>query len=231
MRARSARWTLGPTLLGALALTAPGIRAQGHVHAATLRADLTGAEARVELTYELRGIGAGGSVDVSLLDFGAAGAGDVRVGPSRIPLTLTRAQGAARGGSVPVEQGADGLGRISFAYAVPLPDGESGALVAHLPVITVDLPPEEARPGLFQAELSVPDGWRVTEGFPTGMARGGGAGSLEAQLQLVPSVVTVRARTDGSRRPGLLFFLDVVATAGLVLFSVAGWRHITARSA
>lgn len=210
---------------------APAATAQATVHAATFEADLRGGEARVTVVYELRGVVSGTAVGVSLLDFGPAAAADVRVGPTGAALALPRTRGAARAGTLEVDAGPDGAARVDLSYVVPLPDGGDGSVVAHLPVATLDLQPERARPELFHAELVVPEGWRVTEGFPTAMYPAAGVGRLQASLQVVPSVVTVRARTDGRTRPGLLLLLDLVALSGLVAFSAAGWRHLTARAA
>jgi len=196
------------------------------VHAATFHADLRGSEARVRLVYELRGVVAGTVVGVSLLDFGGAAAVDLRAGDAGAGLSLPEIRGAARGGALAVDPGPGGTTRVELSYAVPLPDGGDGSVVVHLPVATLDLQPERARPDLFRAELVVPEGWSVTEGFPTAMYPAAGVGRLQASLQVVPSVVTVRARTDGRSRAGLLLVLDLAALVGLVGFSVAGWRHL-----
>lgn len=224
---------LRPPWLAAAALFAwsPAAAAQATVHAASFEADLRGAEARVTVIYELRGVVDGTAVAVSLLDFGAATATDLRVGRAGTALALPEVRGAARAGTLEVDTGPDGAARVELSYAVPLPDGGERSVVAHLPVATLDLQPERARPDLFQAELVVPEGWRVTEGFPTAMYPAAGVGRLQASLQVVPSVVTVRARTDGRARPGLLLLLDLVALAGLLGFSALGWRHLSARAA
>lgn len=216
----------------ALLATVPGAAGQGVVHATTFRADLTGAgAARVEVVVELRGVAAGARVPVSLLDFRGSAAWDVRVGRDGAPVEIPVTAGAARGASLPVEEGADGEPVVRLTYRVPLPAEDGGGVVAHLPVATVDLAPQEARPGLFQGTVVVPAGWVVTEGFPTGMTAVGEDGRHQVALQVVPSVVTVRARVDGARRPGLPLLLDAVAVGGLLLFFLLGWRHLGARPA
>lgn len=223
------------TLLAAaagLAALTERAEAQGTVHAALFSAELTAAEARLEVRFELRGILPGDSVSVSLLDFGEAVATGVRAGGGGAPVEIRRSAGAARAARLPVEAGPDGQPALVVAYSVPVPTGGGGSVVAHLPVVTVDLPPEEARPGLFQGRIALPPEWSLREGFPTAMVRSGAdPGSWRVELQVVPSVVTVRAATDGRRTPGLPLLLDVVAVAGLVLFSLLGWRHLAAGSA
>lgn len=219
-------------LVALLAGLLPGtVFAQSSVVGSTLeaRVDPSG-ETRVSLTVLVEGVAAGDSVPVTLLDFGQASAEDLRAGPDQAGVTLPVRTGAARRGYLTVEEGDGGRGRLSVSYRVSAP-GETGTDVRiHVPVLTVDLPPREAQPGLFRATVVVPDGWVVTEGFPTTLAAGGGP-ELGVELQVVPSLVSLRARRDGRWGLGLPLLLDVVAVAGLLSFSVAGWRHLTAEDA
>lgn len=217
----------------ALVACASPAGAQGTVRQARLQADLTGAsgEATVRVEYLLGGVAPGDSVPVSLLDFGPAIPFDFRVGEGAESLSLSRLQGASRGGHARVDRASDGQGRLVVTYRVPLPTDASGVVVTHLPVLRADLPLEGSRPGLWAAEVRVPSGWRVTEAFPTGFVRSGAAGTLAGDLQVVPTVVTLRVRPDGAWRPGLLLLMNVLAAGVVVLTCVAGWRHLTARVA
>lgn len=220
----------GGAILAAWLAGASGAAAQGTVHAATFVAELAegDSEVRVQVVFEFTGVAPGDSVPVSLLDFGDAVARDVRVAGADAPATLVRGPGAARSGYLSVGAGPEGSGWLQVTYRVPVPEARGGAGVhLRLPVLTVDLPPEAARPGLFRGQVQVPRAWRVAEGFPTGLAATGADGALDVSLQVVPSLVSLRARTDGTWRPGLPLLLDGVAMAGLLLFSVLGWRHLT----
>lgn len=232
-RERGACVTSGALVTLALLAWAPPAGAQGTVQQARLQADLTGAsgEATVRVEYLLGGVAPGDSVPVFLLDFGPAIPFDLRVGEGGESLSLSRLRGAARGGHARVEGTSDGQGRLVVTYRVPLPTDPSGVVVSHLPVLRADLPFEQARPGLWVAEVRVPPGWKVMEAFPTGLVPSGTAGALAGDLQVVPTVVTLRARPDGAWRPGLLLVLNLLAAGVVVVTCVAGWRQLTAKAA
>ena len=231
--ARGAGALCGVLATVALLACASAAGAQGTVQQARLQADLTGAsgEATVRVEYLLGGVAPGDSVPVSLLDFGLAIPFDLRVGEGAESLSLSRLRGAARGGHARVEGTPDGQGRLVVTYRVPVPTDSSGVVVSHLPVLRADLPFEQARPGLWVAEVRVPPAWRVMEAFPTGLVPSGTAGALVGDLQVVPTVVTLRARPDGAWRPGLLLLLNLLAVGVVVFVTVAGWRHLTSGAA
>ncbi len=134
------------------------------------------------------------------------------VGVVRLPITT------GSGPSGPV---------VATSYAVTGAVTEEGARVrGHIPVLSVDLPPEAATPGLFRAELRLPPDWRVAEGFPTGLDATGTPGVYAVDLAVVPAVLSFRARSDGRWRPGLPALLDVAAVLLVAAFSVVGWRHL-----
>ncbi|HSG07975.1 MAG TPA: hypothetical protein VLA36_06445 [Longimicrobiales bacterium] len=192
-------------------------------------ADLAAAPgaAFVRVEYELSGVRPGDSVPVSVLDFGRAVAEDFRVGARGVPMELSGRHGAARSGSWPVAAGAEGRAVLAVTYQVPgAGEDEDGRIVSHLPVLIVDRAPEEARPGFFRGSVQVPADWRVTEGFPTGLASGGEAGRYDVELSVLPAVVTLRARSDGRRTVALPLALDLVALSVLLITAVAGWRHM-----
>jgi hypothetical protein len=198
------------------------------VRSARVVADLTRGDgsAVVDLEYVLHGVPPSGGVHVSLLDFGQAAARDVRVEPGAMSVEVPLVHGVARGGELPVDRIAeDGVVRVRYR----IPDAvreEEGELRGHIPVLTVDGPPEETSPDLFQAELRVPAGWTVSEGFPTALSAGGEGGVYRVALPVVPSVVSFRARADGAWRPGLPLLLDLTGVGVLLAFAVAGWRHL-----
>jgi hypothetical protein len=200
----------------------------GTVHALAADVEVTLAGARVRLEYQLSGVGAGDRVPVSLLDFAPARAGDFRVGAAGAPLTLDAGHGAARAGVWPVEPGPDGRALLRVEYVVPHDVTDGADFVRHVPMLSVDRAPEAARPGLFRAEVRTPGGWRVSEGFPTGLTAGDVAGAYSVELAVVPAVLTLRGRTDGASGLSMPLVLDLVALAVLLLTAVVGWRHMRA---
>ncbi len=128
---------------------------------------------------------------------------------------------------LPVMSGAGTEARVVAAYEVPAAvSGRGAAVRGHVPLLSLDLPPEAASPGLFRAEIHLPPGWTVTEGFPTGMTPAGAPGTYAVDLAVVPALIGFRARSDGAWRPGLPLALDVVALVALLAFSALGWRHL-----
>ena len=183
---------------------------------------------RVE--YRLGGVAAGDSVRVTLLDYGLGVPPEIRIGEAGTAGTLRVAQGAARRARIPVETAPDGGGRVVVGYRVPVPARADVPVVVRVPVLTVDGPAEANRPALFRADLRVPTEWKVVEAFPSGLVAGAGAGVLRAELGVVPSVVTLRVRTDGRRAASLPLALNVLAAACVALVSIAGWRQLAPRA-
>lgn len=224
--------TLGPAF-AALALCFPGTAAgQGAVRSVHLVADLTGGDgaARVRMEVTVAGAAPGTSVRATALEFAGARVRDVRLRHEGGPLPLERPRPLADRVRLPVTPTREGEGgEVVAAYTVPRAVTDDGARArVHIPVLAVDLPPEAASPGLFHAELRLPPGWRVAEGFPTGLRPTDTPDVWAVELAVVPAVLSLRARTDGRWRPGLPALLDVAAVLVVVAFSVVGLRHLRA---
>ncbi len=213
--------------------TVPGVcatelAAQESVRSVRLVADLTARDgsAEVRMDIVLADADTVGSTSAMILDFGRATAGDVRTGAGGDAVDLLRGAGLARSVRLPVEH-IDGEARTQVTYQVEHATVENrGAVRGHLPVLGVRLRPERTLPGLFEAELRLPPEWRVLEGFPTGMTATGEPGVYRVDLQVVPSLLSFRARSDGAWRPGLPLVLDVLGLGLLLAFSVVGWRYM-----
>lgn len=124
-----------------------------------------------------------------------------------------------------IERG-DSLWRFRAAYVVRNAIvTKDGTVRVHVPVLTLALPPLRDAGNVFHAEVRVPSSWSVTEGFPTGL-RATSDGIFAVDLPVAPSVVSLRARTDGVWRPGLPLLLDGLAGVVLVAFLVIGWRYL-----
>jgi len=97
---------------------------------------------------------------------------------------------------------------------------------ARVPVLTG--PPVRAGSGgtAFEARLTVPEEWAVSEGFPSGLRRSEEDGVHLVSLTVAPSVIGFRASTDGRWRPGFPVLVDVLTVLILVCFLGAGWRHL-----
>jgi hypothetical protein len=116
--------------------------------------------------------------------------------------------------------------RLAASYVVNNARITRGETVrVHIPVLTVALPPLRDVGDVFHAEVLVPSYWSVTDGFPTAL-RSTADGMYAVDLAVAPSVISVRARTDGAWRPGLPVILDVLAGFILLAFVVIGWRHL-----
>lgn len=183
-------------------------------------------------------------VTFELLGFGDATAGEIVVGrPDRSPaerVVLWPTVGSHRVAVVEPPHELDGRTlTLTVSYRVENAieglgadgggEGAGGDLAgmihARIPVLTG--PPVRAESGgvAFEARLTVPGAWRVTEGFPSGLQEVGD-GAHSVSLTVAPSIVGFRASTDGRWRPGLPFLMDVLTVLILASFLGVGWRHL-----
>jgi hypothetical protein len=164
-----------------------------------------------------------GSLPLSLLGFGDADVGEVRTEDGRL-VVLWPASGGRRAASLePLPAEGDGTTEVSFRYRV---DGavemNGGSARVRIPIVTGPAAPEGDG---FSATVRLPEEWRFREGFPTGL-RSSGGGVYEVSLPVVPSMLAVRARTDGSWRPGFPLAVDTLTVTLLLAFAGFGWRHL-----
>jgi hypothetical protein len=183
--------------------------------------------AAVRAEYVLSGVGADSVVRGTALDFAGATIEALRAGEDGRPLPILRPRALVTLARLPLTPGAAGEGSVVVSYEVPGAVVVRGAAIrGHVPVLSLDLPPEATSPGLFRAELRLPPEWSVAEGFPTGMAPAGAPGVYDVDLAVVPALVGFRGRSDGAWRPGLPLALDAAGLVLLVAFSAVGWRHL-----
>lgn len=190
-----------------------------------------GADVGIRFEFATQEPGAPLPLDVpvafELLGFGNAVAHEVRLGRGgRVVLWPTL--GSRRVAAVRLTEAdvADGVATLLVSYRVDDVLEEPGAAVhARVPLLTG--PPVRAATGgdAFQARISVPDEWVVTEGFPSGL-RASGPGGYVVSLSVAPSIVGFRARTDGGWRPGFPLVVDLLTVLVLVTFAGFGWRHL-----
>ncbi len=212
---------------------AGALTGQETLRSAVVRADLTaaGGGARVRVEYVVDGVEPGGTVSATILTFASSRPADLSVGAAGEAADFEPGPGRAQVVELPVELGPSGDAWVVAEYTIPSPVAMDGqALRSHVPVLSLDIAPAEARPGLFSAEVIVPADWTVSEVFPTGMretspsAEGGRTWSVE--LPVVPATLSFRAHTDGGWHPGLPLVLDVLAALIILSFSFFGWRHL-----
>lgn len=218
-------------LIAQLTAGATSAAAQGVVRAARLTVEVGPSAVSVRAEYELALEGDAGSVEVELLEH--AGATDIEIlGPGGRPLDLRTASGTRRTGTVDLASAAvggaavGGAASLTFRYDVPgAVRLEGGAVLVRVPVLSVSLPPAADAVDVFSATVRVPEGWTVSEGFPSGL-RGDGLGGYTTTLPVVPAMVSVRGRSDGVWRPGVNLIVEILAGAFLLGFAFLGWRHL-----
>lgn len=218
--------TLGACLLwagavsGAVAQEPPtptvaAARLSAAVDPATGRADVT-------IAYGVSD-GAATSVRIEALDFGPAAVREVRLEGVGSPVVLDAESGRLRAAELPVASPGDSM---VVTYTVEgAVEGGGADVRLRVPVVVVDLPPHTADGPVFHAVIDVPDGWAVSGSFPTGLSETAD-GAWEVDLAVVPSLVSLRARTDGIWRPGLPVVLDGLALVVLLAFGLFGVRHL-----
>lgn len=207
----------------AVAQTRPAVRS------ATLSADVTAdGEAAVFVAYELVGLGATREVDVTLLGFDPATATELLMADG-VALPFRPDGGSRVRATVLLEERAAGDDRASLAFAYRVARAAvlgEGAMRVRIPVATLVMPPATDSGDVFHARVTLPDGWRVVEGFPTGISERE-PGAHSADLRVVPSLVSMRGRTDGAWRPGLKLVIDLLTSVILVVVLAVGWRRMS----
>jgi len=128
---------------------------------------------------------------------------------------------------LPAALGASGELSLDLGYRVEGAVREEGAGVRIvLPMLAVDWAPAEARPGVFQAEVALPGGMEAREIFPVTPTGGSTPGMARASLQVLPAVVQVRARPEGSVGLSLPGVLELLVLIVVIACGMAGLRFV-----
>lgn len=226
--------SLATVALGASGALAPldaqevGASRSWAVASERLAADLTAGDrsASVRVDFVLTGGEPGAPITLQLLGFDVATAADVIVDDVSRHV-LWPASGSLSAATITAPSATEG-GDLAFVveYRIALAVAENGgALTGRVPVLTAALPIAEEAGDVFEAVLRLPGGWAVTDGFPTGL-RSDGEDAYRVSLAAVPSVLSFRARSDGTWRPGLPLLMDLLTVLVLLGFTVVGWRHL-----
>ncbi len=234
--AAAAMWP-GVTWGGGAEATSPE-QEGAFVRSAELEAEVgrDGSSALVRVVYTLD-VPAVTPLRIQLLGFGEARTSVVWLGDARQGtwLELDPGEGSMRTAAYTLNLAApDSAFRLEVRYRLRRAlKTEGPSAEAVLPVLVVALPPAPDAGEVFQARVALPEGWRLLDAFPSGLRAGtpgaDGVRYASVSLPVVPSVVRVRARTDGAWRPGLPFVLDVGAVLALVIFAGVGFRYLSAR--
>lgn len=121
----------------------------------------------------------------------------------------------------------DSILELDVSYVV---DGairhDGGPLTARIPLLVGPPGTTADVAGAFEAALTLPLEWVVSEGFPSGLRQDAG-GAWRVSLQTPPAMIGFRGRSDGVARPGVPFLVDLVTLVILLAFSFVGWRHLS----
>ena len=219
-------------LTAALVLAGTGtLSAQGVVEAARLRADVAvDGSAAVNLVYELSDGSVAADLTLELLGFGGATAEDLVVDGGG-QIVLWPATGSRRAAAISLPVSDDGARTLTLDYEVASAVSRGGGEVTvHVPIVSLPIPPTTEAGDVFEASITLPTDWRITDGFPSGLVERA-PGRHEVSLPVVPAVVTVRGRSDGSRALGLGLVIDLLTVAILLGFGFIGWRHLRSLAA
>ena len=190
----------------------------------------TGA-ALVSMNYRLEPDPGTSAVPFTLLLFAPANVEEIsaQVDGEVLPVRLTGARAPRLEGEIELPAALASSGQVSLDVAYRVTDAvrEEGAGVrVGLPMLAVDWAPAEARPGVFQAEVTLPEGMVAREIFPVTPSGGTTPGVARASLQVLPAVVQVRARPEGSLGLSLPGILELLVLITVIACGMAGLRFV-----
>lgn len=132
-------------------------------------------------------------------------------------------------GEIELPAGDAGSGQVSLEVRYRVEDAvaqQGDGVHIVLPMLAVDWAPAEARPGVFQAEVALPEGMEAREIFPVTPSGGTTPGVARAGLQVLPAVVQVRARPAGSFGLSLPGVLELLVLVAVIACGMAGLRFV-----
>ena len=205
---------------------------RGQVLRVSVSADAreTGA-AFVSMNYQLEVGDETGAVPFTLLLFAPATVGEIsaQTGGEALEVRVTDAAGPRLEGEIELPVSLAGSEQLSLDLGYWVGDAvrEDGAGVrVVLPMLAVDWVPAEALPGMFEAEVALPDGMEAREVFPVTPSGGATPGVARASLQVLPAVVQVRALPEGSFGLSLPGVLELLVLIVVIACGMAGLRYV-----
>jgi len=190
----------------------------------------TGA-ALVSMNYRLELDPETSAVPFTLLLFAPAHVGEIsaQVEGDVLPVRLAGTGAPRLEGEIELPAGVTSTGEVSLDVAYRVTDavrGDGAGVRVGLPMLAVDWAPAEARPGMFQAEVTLPEGMVAREIFPVTPSGGTTPGVAHASLQVLPAVVQVRARPEGSLGLSLPGVLELLVLVVVIACGMAGLRFV-----
>ena len=185
----------------------------------------------VSMNYRLEVDPETNAVPFTLLLFAPAHVEEIsaQVNEEVLPVRLTNAGAPRLEGEIELPAALASSGQVSLDVLYIVTDAvrEEGAGVrVTLPMLAVDWAPAEARPGVFRAEVTLPEGMVAREIFPATPSGGTTPGVARASLQVVPAVVQVRARPEGSLGLSLPGVLELLVLVAVIVCGMAGLRFV-----
>jgi len=232
---RSTRLAMAVLFVGASTIVGQEVPAGTLTHA-TMEVDLSrpGATAHVRIDYRLEVPAGVAQIPITALVAVPTDVSQVQAHtPTRtLPVALPRSNTAQRVGVVrlPGDRPAGPLS-LTIEYEVSRAITFDGTGVLYqVPLVVVDWPPSDARPGTFTARATVQPSTWVHESFPTTLAGPvgpPGTSVWEVELSVLPVYLKFRGRT-AFEAPLLTLprVVDTSVLALLLLLGFIGWQHM-----
>ena len=187
--------------------------------------------ALVAMNYELEVAAGTGAVPFTLLLFAPATVGEItaQVGGEALALRMTDAAAPRLEGEIELPAALRSTEQLSLELGYRVGDAvreEGEGVQVVLPMLAVDWAPAEARPGMFQAEVLLPEGMEARDIFPVTPSGGATPGVARADLQVLPAVVQVRALPKGSVGLSLPGVLELLVLIVVIACGMAGLRLV-----
>jgi hypothetical protein len=225
---------------GAIPLPTRGQEVEGSLTEARVTAELTAVEAPIAIVAEFRverGEGTG-EIPFTVIRFGDTEISDMLGTLDGAPVPIRFRSGASSQSSGTLSLAGDGTTSgprvVRFEYRVEGAwSGSGDRYRVTLPLIVVPWAPEEARPETFAADIIVPESLSLYGSFPTGElqpATSGGRSHYRLSLQVVPSVLTLRASVGGPPLLTVTRVMDGFVILLLLAFGIFGWRYLRRRA-
>lgn len=146
-----------------------------------------------------------------------------------LPLHLDTSEAPLLAGATALPTTLRRAGTFAFTLEYALPRSpEAHAFDISLPILFVDWLPTGAPQDFFQAEITLPSTYSLTEAFPTVLNRevaDGGQTRYQFSLQVLPSMVRLRGYVGRAPLLTTARAIDLGVLALLVIVALISWRR------